>query len=174
KKFLFDHLPKTGGTAFRVVLETIFGPKNVSPWVSGRSEAWAAQRYADYRVITGHFHSPIPGHGTANDRARITILREPIERLVSEYYYYRNDVGRVEWNKLAVLAKDHDLFGYAESLAARRDAAISNFYSRRFASQLSRLLWSDRKVLSLAKEALSRYAFVGIQEQFVDSVDVFC
>lgn len=173
-KYLFDHIPKTGGTTFRAVLENIFGERNVSPWVSGRSELWASERYADCTVVSGHFHSPIPTAGTAKGRARLTILREPIERLVSEYYFYRNDVGRDEWNKLAILAKDHDLDGYIETLAESRDSAICNFYSRRFASQLSRLLWSDRKVLSLAKEALSRYAFVGIQEQFVDSVDVFC
>ena len=174
RKFLFDHLPKTGGTAFRIVLESIFGTENVSPWVSGRSELWAAQRFADYAVITGHFHSPIPGVGTVNDRARITLLRDPIDRLVSQYYYYRNDVGRDEWNKLAILAKDHDLYDYARLLEENRDMAISNFYCRRFASQLSRLLWSNRKVLSLAKKAVSRYDFVGIQEQLVDSVDIFC
>jgi hypothetical protein len=174
RKFLFDHLPKTGGTAFRTVLEQIFGETNVSPWVSGRSELWAARRYADYPVISGHFHSPIPVNSSASGRTRITLLRHPIDRAVSEYYYYRNDVERVERNKLAILAKDYDLYEYAERLEKNRDAAISNFYSRRFASQLSRLLWSNKKVLALAKEALTRYAFVGIQEQFVDTVDVFC
>jgi hypothetical protein len=174
RKFIFDHVPKTGGTAFKTVLEQIFGVENVSPVVSGRSELWAEQTYADYRVITGHFHSPIPVDRTKRRRARITILRDPIDRAISEYYYYRNDVERVEWNKLAVLAKDHDLYGYIKLLEANRDVAISNFYSRRFAGQMSRQLWSGRRVLELAKSALARYDFVGIQEQFTDSVDLFC
>ncbi|HEY3777887.1 MAG TPA: Wzt carbohydrate-binding domain-containing protein [Rhizomicrobium sp.] len=152
----------------------MFGADNVSPWISGRSELWAQQRYAHYAVITGHFHSPIPMNLSPNGRARITMLRDPIERAISEYYYYRNDVGRVEWNKLAVLAKDYDLYGYVKFLQAKRDMAISNLYARRFASQVSRYLWSEKKVLELAKAALERYDFVGIQEQFVDSVDLFC
>jgi hypothetical protein len=172
--FIFDHIPKTGGSAFKSVLEQIFGAENVSPAVSGRSELWAEQKYAGYRVITGHFHSPIPRGDRTNRRARITMLRHPVDRAISEYYYYRNDVERVEWNRLAILAKDHDLYCYAKLLEARKDMAISNFYSRRFASQLSRQLWGDRKVLQLAKAALARYDFVGIQENFVDSVDLFC
>lgn len=174
RKFIFDHVPKTGGSAFKTVLEQIFGIESVAPAVSGRSELWAEQRYADYAVITGHFHSPIPLNGARRERARVTILRDPIDRAISEYYYYRNDVQRVEWNKLAVLAKDHDLYGYIKILEANRDMAISNFYSRRFASQISRQLWSDSKILGLAKTSLDRYDFVGIQEQFVDSVDLFC
>jgi hypothetical protein len=174
RKFIFDHIQKTGGTAFKIVLEQIFGVQNISPAVSGRSELWAEQRYSDYTVINGHFHSPIPITGGRRERARITMLRDPIDRAVSEYYYYRNDVARVEWNKLAVLAKDHDLYGYVKLLEANRDAAISNLYARRFASQLSRQLWSEKKILALAKAALDRYDFVGIQEQFVDSVDMFC
>jgi len=174
RTFVFDHIPKTGGSAFKTVLEQIFGVENISPAVSGRSELWAEQKYADYPVITGHFHSPIPMGGAHRERARITILRDPIDRAISEYYYYRYDVQRVEWNKLAVLAKDYDLYGYIKILEANRDAAISNCYSRRFASQLSRQLWSEDKILRLAKAALDRYDFVGLQEQFVDSVDMFC
>ena len=38
RSFLFDHLPKTGGTAFRTLLEEFFGRENVSPHLDGRSE----------------------------------------------------------------------------------------------------------------------------------------
>jgi hypothetical protein len=172
--FLFDHLPKTGGSAFKSVLEQIFGIENVSPAVSGRSESWAKQRFAGYRVINGHFHSAVPMRGMLDERVRITILRHPIDRIVSEYFYYRNDVERVSWNKLTILAKDHDLASYVSQLVTLRDGAISNRYCHHFASQLSRRWLSDARILSLAKQSLQRYDFVGIQELFVDSVDVFC
>jgi hypothetical protein len=172
--FIFDHLPKTGGTAFKTILEQIFGPENVSPAVSGRSELWSEDTYARYPVITGHFHSPIPVDRTNRRRARITMLRDPIDRAISEYFYYRNDVERVEWNKLAVLAKDHDFYAYIKLLESNRDMAISNYYSRRFASQISRKSGNQARLLELAKEALLRYDFVGIQEQFNDSIDLFC
>ena len=102
------------------------------------------------------------------------MLRDPIDRAISEYFYYRNDVERVEWNKLAVLAKDHDFYAYIKLLESNRDMAISNYYSRRFASQISRKSGNQTRLLELAKEALLRYDFVGIQEQFNDSIDLFC
>jgi len=172
--FIFDHLPKTGGSAMRVVFEQIFGVTNVSPAVSGRSEHWAKERFSSYRMIVGHFHSPVPVEFVKDGRARMTVLRDPIDRAVSEYFYYRNNVERVPWNKLSILAKDHDLFTYIKLLAGSRDVIVSNFYSRHFARQISRSLHSDTKILSLAKEALDRYDFVGIQEQMVDTVDLFC
>ncbi len=172
--FLFDHLPKTGGSAFKTVLEQIFGVENVSPAVSGRPERWAKERYAGYRVIHGHFHSPVPMRGMLDERVRMTILRHPIDRIVSEYFYYRNDVERVTWNKLAILAKDHDLGSYVNTLVKAGDSAVSNRYCRHFATQISRQWLSDSKLLSFAKQSLARYDFVGIQEHFVDSVDVFC
>lgn len=174
RAFLFDHIPKTGGTAFRAILAQIVGKENVSPWVSGRSELWAQQKYSSYPVISGHFHSPIPVIAPANQRARLTMLRDPVDRIVSEYYYYRNNVGTVQWNRLVGLAKEHSIGDYVRTLQGTRDTAICNFYARRFASQLSRQLGSDGKVLKLAKAALARYGFVGIQELFVDSVDLFC
>jgi hypothetical protein len=173
-KYIFDHIPKTGGTALRTNFEQIFGPENVSPWISGRSELWAERRFSHFKMITGHFQSPVPMPATKHERVRITMLRDPIDRAVSEYFYYRNHVERIEWNKLAIFAKDHDLYTYVKLLDANRDAAVSNFYTRRFASQVSRALVSERRILSLAKQALAHYDFIGIQEQFADSVDMFC
>lgn len=173
-KFVFDHIPKTGGSAFKTALEQIFGAGSVAPAVAGRSELWTEQKFPEYRVITGHFHSPIPGYGIARNRARITVLRDPVDRAVSEYFFYRNDVERVEWNKLAIFAKDHDLYAYLKLLEANRIGATSNVYAKRFASQISRLVSSDRQTLSLAQRALEQYDFIGIQEHFADSVDMFC
>ena len=171
--FLFDHIQKTGGSAFKTVLEQIFGLDNISPAVSRRTEIWASERYAAYRVINGHFQAQVPMH-IATARRRITILRDPIDRLVSEYYFFRNDVERADWNKFSILAKDYDLLAYIEVLQAHRDAAISNLYTRHFASQLTRKPLCPSEYLAVAKESLDHYDFVGVQEHFVDTVDLFC
>lgn len=172
--FLFDHLPKTGGTAFRVILEHLFGDSNVSPWVSGRPERWAASTYSKYRVISGHFTSPLPKGSYSRGRARITLLRNPIERILSEYFFYRNNPISAQGNRLVSLARENDLRTYVEFLAEKHDAAICNFYVRHFVRQISRRPLCDKTKLHFAKQALTRYDFVGIQEHFVDSVDMFC
>src|SRR5215469_14330127 len=76
-KFFLDHLPKTGGTALRTVLEEMFGAENVSPHLEGRSETWAIQRYSRFRVISGHFLTHVPSDSRTGGRARVTVLRHP-------------------------------------------------------------------------------------------------
>src|ERR1700730_5412267 len=90
RRFLFDHLPKTGGTAFRSVLEDIFGRENVTQHLEGRSEIWAVQRFSGIGLIAGHFLSLIPGEDRWFGRVRLTLLRDPIDRSVSEYFYWRH------------------------------------------------------------------------------------
>ena len=172
--FIFDHLPKTGGTALRLVFEQIFGPDQVSPSVLSRTERWAEKNFSRYRMIVGHFHCPIPHTGRAEKRVRLTILRNPLDRAISEYFYYRNDVEKLPWHNLALYSKDHDLYAYTNLLEAQGNIAVSNRFAHHFAEQLSRGPWRESRLLSLAKEALADYDFVGVQEQLADSVDLFC
>jgi hypothetical protein len=101
-------------------------------------------------------------------------LRNPIERILSEYFYCRNNPVDAQGNNLVSLAREHDLRAYVQFLCEKRDAAICNFYTRHLVQQISRRPLSESEKLYFAKEALSGYDFVGIQEQFVDSVDMFC
>jgi hypothetical protein len=173
--FIFDHLPKTGGSALRLVFEEIFGAENVSPHLNiGKTEQWAEKNRSSYRMIVGHFHSPIPRMGLSQQRVRMTMLRDPIDRALSEYFYFRNDVHNAPWDKLVTHAKEHDLYAYIKMLEAKGDIAVSNRYAHHFAAQVSRGPWRERELLSSAREAIGAYDFVGVQEQFVDSADVFC
>src|SRR5205823_1717816 len=110
RKFLFDHLPKTGGTAFRTVLEELFGPENVTPHLEGRSEIWAVQRFSGARLISGHFLSLLPGQDRLFGRIRVTLLRHPIDRAISEYFYWRHHAsdGGVA-DKLGQWAQKYDI-----------------------------------------------------------------
>lgn len=172
--FIFDHLPKTGGTALRAAFDQIFGASGVSPPVLGRTERWAEERFFQYRMIVGHFRYPVPFAGRSETRVRLTVLRDPIDRAISEYFYFRNNVERLPWHKLTMYAKDHDLYGYLELLESEQDIAISNRYAHHFASQVSRVQWRESRLLALAKEAISAYDLVGVQEQLPDFLDLFC
>src|SRR5579871_2749825 len=175
RKFLFDHLPKTGGTAFRTVLEQIFGRENVTPHLEGRSEIWAIQRFWTTRLISGHFLSLIPWDGRWSNRVRLTLLRHPIDRAISEYFYWRHHAGDGGVaDKLGEWAQRYDIAEFFKARADSEEAGVVNFCAMHFASKVSRNLGDKQRTLALAMRSLDSYDFVGIYEHLRDSVDVFC
>lgn len=175
RKFLFDHLPKTGGTAFRRVLEQMFGSENVTPHIEGRSEIWAVQRFAAARLISGHFLSLIPADSRSFGRGRVTLLRHPVDRAISEYFYWRHHAteGGVA-DRLGEWAQRYDIGDFFKARADSEETGAVNFCTRHFASRISRNLGSDERTLALAMKSLKSYDFIGIYEHLRDSVDLFC
>lgn len=174
KKFLFDHLPKTGGTALRTVFEEMFGPENVSPHIEGRSEIWAIQKYARFRMISGHFLSLLPGDDRSGGRVRLTMLRHPIDRAVSEYFYWRHHSFEGVDDRLAKWAQEYDICTFYRMRENSNETSVTNFYTKHFSTRLSREMLDAASVISLAKRSLSRYGFIGIYEYMHDSMDIFC
>lgn len=173
--FLFDHIPKTAGSSLRLVFEQIFGPENVSPHINiGKTERWADRNLSRYRMVFGHFHYPVPLAGLSRDRVRMTMLRHPVDRAISEYFFFRNDVTNAPWDPLVRLAKEKDLLSYVKSLQASGNIAIANRYAHHFATQFIRVPWTKMLLRRAALKAIDRFDFVGVQEQFTDFADVFC
>jgi hypothetical protein len=175
RKFLFDHLPKTGGTAFRTVLEQVFGRDNVTPHLEGRSEIWAIQRFSGARLISGHFLSLVPGEDRWFGRIRLTLMRHPIDRAISEYFYWRHHAcdGGVA-DKLGGWAQRYDIGDFFKAREESEETGSVNFCAKHFASRISRDLGDKRRTLALAMKSLKRYDFIGIYEYLRDSVDMFC
>ena len=76
RKYLFDHLPRTGGTSLKIVFDDLFGRRHVSPSIRSGHASRIMAEMEGLTMITGHFwHSP--GSLTARRRAYLTILRRP-------------------------------------------------------------------------------------------------
>ncbi|HEX4079736.1 MAG TPA: Wzt carbohydrate-binding domain-containing protein [Rhizomicrobium sp.] len=174
RTFLFDHLPKTGGTALRLVFHELFGKENVTQHLEGRSEIWAVQKFSGFRVISGHFLSLIPNDDRGGRLVRLTVLRHPIDRAISEYFYWRNHSHHGVDDRLGAWAQRYDIADYFAARMNSGEAAVTNFCTRHFASRISREPGDDEKMIELAKQSLGQYKFVGISEYLHDTVDVFC
>src|SRR5262249_170075 len=87
-KLVFLHHPKTGGTTLHHILMRGFDEDEICPERFNGLQHYSAGDLARYRYFSGHFDllsvSLIPG-----EKKIITMLREPISRLISLYYFQR-------------------------------------------------------------------------------------
>ena len=100
------HLPKTAGTSFRIALRQHFGdalredyaappmqaPRGQREWQALRGVAHARRSLRGARAVHGHF-LPVRYRLATFGRPvhYLTWLRDPVERVVSHYHYWRRD-----------------------------------------------------------------------------------
>ena len=89
-KYLFDHIHKTGGTTMHGVFSSILGNENVSPLINFKRLSHVLTEYKRFQLIQGHFNF-MPGDSLPVERLVATVLRDPVDRCLSSYFYYRHD-----------------------------------------------------------------------------------
>nr|WP_246395025.1 sulfotransferase family 2 domain-containing protein [Microbulbifer rhizosphaerae] len=107
---LFIHIPKTAGTSFRFGVDAAlgkervcrdYGPSSVETsaivrqWVQPNADLWrfrSAFRAEGYLFLTGHFHASRYA-GLFGVERMVTFLRDPVQRIVSEYQHHQRNYG---------------------------------------------------------------------------------
>jgi hypothetical protein len=93
---IFVHPPKTAGSTLSRIMDWEYSPRSICN-IDGRSYylsyqrvcGWPSERLATMKLFKGHI--PFGLHRfTPQPTTYITILREPINRTLSEYYYRRH------------------------------------------------------------------------------------
>jgi len=103
KPLIAIHVPKTGGTSFRKILEQWFGrnlylhyydPANAVKPKKVRLKKRFSNKFRETICIYGHFPNRIKGLGIKSHYPEvdqfITILRDPFERAVSSYFHKKS------------------------------------------------------------------------------------
>jgi hypothetical protein len=96
---IFLHIPKTAGSTFHMILnsrfsesetQNLFGSRYSEPEIAQFINA-PAEAKKHIRLLKGHMpfglHQYLPGHSQY-----ISVLRDPVERVISQYYYIKKNV----------------------------------------------------------------------------------
>ncbi|MFN0131689.1 MAG: sulfotransferase family 2 domain-containing protein [Phycisphaerales bacterium] len=88
---IFIHIPKAAGTTFQHLVEDRFARKFR---FSGDTEEWnafkrlSAEERDSFDLLYGHVHFGVHEH-LARPAMYVTMLRDPVDRIVSHYYFVR-------------------------------------------------------------------------------------
>ena len=131
----------------------------------------APTQFEQYRLITGHF-SLLTQIGFCRNRYSITMLRDPIQRIFSNYKYYRVTPGG---DFLRTQARG---MTFSEFVRYFQDSpkVLHNCFCYHFAGvglDITELLDAD-ELLGYAKHNLAAFDFVGLMEEFGRSVNLLC
>ena len=148
---LFNHIPKTGGTTLRIILNRVYGKEKVYfpnstdlPDSYQKFEKLSPKLKNDFRVIAGHgaeyyasfFDEPV----------KLTILRDPVELFFSQYCYLKaspNSIFREDVQQL-------------ESIEAYLDFALThgqdNLLTRHLSNSIDWLITGTNQIPDMEKE----------------------
>jgi FkbM family methyltransferase len=159
ERYFFDHVPKSGGLALRAWFEEILTPEDFSPSVDGLDAEAACIRFSRNRFIGGHVGFR-PGAPFDPSRFYFTVMREPVDRIVSLYFYFRHALSP-NGNRTIEDAHRYDLGGFVSAVADRRESDVINFQAVHFATIVSRDFGPRATLLGdLARCGLNKFDLV--------------
>jgi len=166
KTLLFMHIPKCGGTTLRTILRSWFEPTEAIA-VSTESPQTITtfkqrEDYDSIRLIYGHFKYSENIHDYIPDSSYFTLVRDPIERAISTYFY----VKQTPAHRLHEAAQNLSVEDFYEECLRPARNCMTNFISG-----VSYELDSTPESLHIAKEHIeNKFLVVGTVEQFDQSI----
>ena len=165
---IFLHIPKTGGRTLQNILLRQYSDRqalvNAHESITDISK-WSDDRRRNIRYIQGHFsygvHKLFPQTCTY-----ITMLRDPVDRVVSHYHFVRRNSNHM-LNKV-VMANDMSLEDYVKGGVCDE---VSNDQMRLIAGVPRDSVLSESEVLNIAKDNLvKRFLLAGLVEKFDETL----
>ena len=164
---VFLHIPKTGGVTLRRALKwkypsrTLYAETLTKP-LEAFEQVPLSER-ASARVISGHLHYGVHEY-IPQECEYVTVLREPVARVISSYHYILGD--QSHWLHADLVRSDAP---WEEFL--RTEPTVDNHQTRmisgRGGGELTRAPEPlDPDALEKAKRNLERFLVVGLTERF--------
>lgn len=170
-KLLHLHLPKTGGTALRRFFVDQLGEDAVTPPLQGMMLSEALLRWDRAAVISGHFIAR-QGDNIPAERPAITVLRNPVDRLLSEYFYNKFDVDNLPVDAGQRAGNLDTYIAYLTRPSAEAPTTQIEMLYPLGTDKQTRLSMNEKLAASMA--AIDQFALVGVQEEMDDFCSMLC
>ena len=178
-KTVFDHIPKTGGTSIRAAIESALGEQNAISNISNPHHIVVASA-GSRRVICGHLWFYF-GEPLVSGWFYATLLRDPLDRLLSLYYFhrqYRQQVLEGSMTDPVVIAAvlQEDLDSFLSDQRVDITPIYSNFQATHFATRMCERPdeLSEAQLLDAAIASLKEYDLIGVYADIAMFLDMYC
>jgi hypothetical protein len=177
--YIFNHIPKTGGVSMYVLLQQLIGSTLLSPQLALNEEIdyqLDPNDFEQYKVIYGHIG--VVWNDIIGPRRRwMTVLRDPVDRVLSQYYFWRNAVPRSPHiphvNAAQTLPLEEFLRSSNYMVLQGNENAQTWFLADDLRVRYRKVPPDD--ALAVAKNNLSeRFDFIGIAEDYAISAQRLC
>jgi hypothetical protein len=170
---IFLHLPKCAGTTLNRIIEWEYNPRRVFSidpifflWSYKKLNRWPVERLARMQVFKGHMpfgiHRRLPRPSTY-----ITFLRDPVERVISAYYFARNYLLHPKHRWISKLSLEEYV-----RVSPNHNVQCKYISGRPFEGDFH-AGDCDEKTLEAAKANLDQYfSLVGITERFDEGLAI--
>jgi hypothetical protein len=160
---IFSHIPKTGGLTMRKIIDQHFAPHQIYKYPAHHEARTLSlvppSKISHIRCVYGHCRFGVHRHF---DRPfqYITMLRDPLKRIISSYYFIRSSPS----NKLHEKVKKMSLEEYVFSRDSRINLPLHNHQTRFISGK------NDPDIKLAMENIRKHYVFIGITEMYPESV----
>lgn len=170
---VFTHIPRTGGTTIRSILSRYLENRTFIDSFSGFSFM------TDSELNGNEFIATHCGYGIFNrinkEHKRLVVLRDPVERIVSHYYYLRDIDENISYS--SYYAKNLPLIEFIKQQNPAVQTGINNTQTwhlikdknQSFRNQYKGMAAND--LVDIALEHLQKYNFIGFTDSLPFVID---
>ena len=166
-RIIFDHFAKTGGQAINAWLVGALGTACVTPNIISEHQRAIRELGGRYSIITGHI-SFDPGDRLDPRYRYMTVIREPIDRVLSWIFYLVHHVDPAGMSQALVHAARRFVDSEGAECAPELRDSVGNLVVEHFAGLGETVADTDASKLARAVEALRRYDIVGRYDRLGD------
>ncbi|MET1081387.1 MAG: sulfotransferase family 2 domain-containing protein [Pseudomonas sp.] len=176
-RYLYLHIPKTGGVSFRQVIENAFHVNEVLHVLNPKEILeHTDDSLARYRFVHGHFSAFHVEH--LYSFKKITSLRDPVARCLSAYDFWRGLTDSSDWpeNSRAQIRRSkafslEELIDFPDWLTSKH---FNNHQVRMLRGAVEETAAVTAEHLAMALKNLESFSFIALNEQLQQSREMLC
>ena len=193
---IFSHIPKTAGSTINKIIEANYDNKSIfNFYVRKQPENTSMKNWIDDfnrrfkisgnrsnpKMLRGHFGLGIHEFLDIDSCTYISVLRNPIDRIISNYYYFARPESESKMitdnmtfesflkDKKYIIADNYQT-RFLSGLGWQRRSYVNDIYDDKY---ILRYGHCTEEMLEVAKKNLDKYVLFGLQSRFFESLNLF-